>query len=188
MKTNSVDDTLGITWDLDSIIVPDKQEEIKGDWKFEFTLNATNSDTQLIGQSVEQSRVKVNLDKISITPMSFIVCYDQEVSEIVRNKWNGVDVELEVKDDFGNAYSGQGNGGTGSDSYNISWSKTFGKLDPNASKLIVTPHVTLRSYNSENYTSVELMGNGPKLLPLPTKLGTGKEEFVLNDIVIELKN
>ena len=35
-----------------------------------------------------------------------------------------------MKDDLGNIYSGEGNGGTGdSEGYNMSWSKTFEKLD-----------------------------------------------------------
>ena len=48
--------------------------------------------------------------------MSFIVYYDQIVSENISNKWDGVDVELEIKDDLGDVYSGEGNGGKGTDS------------------------------------------------------------------------
>ena len=62
-----------------------------------------------------------------------------------------------MKDDLGNIYWGEGNGGTGdSEGYNISWSKTFEKLDENATKLIITPHITLREYTSENFGSVEI--------------------------------
>ena len=103
----------------------------------------------------------MHVGEISITPMSFIVYYDQIVSQDVRNTWHGVDVEIEVKDDLGNHYSGEGNGGTGdSEGYNISWSKTFEKLNENATKLIITPPITLREYTSDNFGSVEITKNG----------------------------
>lgn len=46
--------------------------------------------------------------------------------------WDTVYVEIEIKDDLGNSYSGEGNGGRGKDSYSMNWSKTFQKLDPKA--------------------------------------------------------
>jgi hypothetical protein len=89
---------------------------------------------------------------------------------------------------LGNIYSGEGNGGKGSEgTFNISWSKTFEKLDQKATKLIITPHVTFRDYNSDTYTSVVETKNGLKEIPLLEKPGKGKKEFELEDIVIELK-
>ncbi|MEC0091017.1 DUF5643 domain-containing protein [Paenibacillus macquariensis] len=117
----------------------------------------------------------------------FVIHYDQEVSETVRTKWHAVDVDLEIKDDLGNSYSGEGNGGTGTDSYNMSWSKAFQKLDPLATKLIVTPHITLRSHTSENYGSILMSRDGEsKKIPIPKKSGEGQESFALQDILIEL--
>lgn len=179
-------DIANIKWDIDSIQNPDNQKEIKGDWKFAFSLNASDSKIQLTDGSSEQDGVKVNIGKISVTPMSFTVYYDQEVSEKVRNKWDGVDVELEIKDDLGNVYSGEGNGGKGKDSFGVSRSKTFKKLEQGASKLIITPHITLKDDNSDNYASVTIMENGVKEIPLPEKIGKGKENLVLEDIIIEL--
>lgn len=180
------EDTVNIKWNIDSITIPEKQEEIKGNWNFALALEATESNVQLSDRSAEQNGVKVNIGKISVTPMSFIVYYDQVISEKVRNKWHGVDVDIKIKDDLGNSYSGEGNGGSG-DAYNISWSKTFEKLDQNATKLIITPHITLREYTSDNFGSVEITKDGPKEIPIPKKSGKGKEEFVLEDIIIELK-
>ncbi|AJS58367.1 DUF4179 domain-containing protein [Paenibacillus sp. IHBB 10380] len=185
--TSNMEDTVKIKWDLDSIFIQDMQEEIIGDWEFDFTLKATDSRVQFIAQSAEQDGVKVNIEKISINPMSFIVYYGQQVSDEVRNKWHEVYVELEIKDDLGNFYSGEGNGGLGKDSYTMSLSKTFEKLEQHATKLIVTPHITLRSHNPDNYGSVEITESGPKEIPIPTKSGVGKEDFVLQDIIIELK-
>ncbi|HHW35731.1 MAG TPA: DUF4179 domain-containing protein [Bacillales bacterium] len=181
------EETIKIKWDIDSITIPEKQQEINGNWNFALALEATERNTQLSDRGAEQNGVKVNIGKLSITPMSFIVYYDQVVSEVVRNKWHGVYVDIEVKDNLGNSYSGEGNGGTGdSEGYNMSWSKTFGKLDSNATKLIITPHITLWEHTSENFGSVEITKDGPMEMPIPKKSGKGKEEFVLEDIIIEL--
>ncbi|MCM3409662.1 DUF4179 domain-containing protein [Metabacillus litoralis] len=183
------EDKVKVNLNIESITNQEKEEEIKGNWSFALSLDATESNTKnLSDHSVEANGVQVNVGEISITPMSFIVYYEQIVSEKIRNTWHGVDVEIQVKDDLGNRYSGEGNGGSGdSDGYNISWSKTFEKLDEKASKLIITPHITLREYTSENFGAVEITESGEhREIPIPKKPGKGKEEFVLDDIVIEL--
>jgi hypothetical protein len=179
-------DVANIKWDIDSIKNPESKTVVKGDWKFAFSLNSTDSKIQLTEDSAEKNGVKVKIGKIYFNPMSFIIYYDQEVSEMVSNKWDGVDVELEIKDDLGNTYSGQGNGGKGTDNYHVSLSKTFEKLNPEATELIITPHITLRDYNSDNFASVELTKHGEKEITLPEKPGKGKEEFELDDIHIKL--
>ena len=182
------EDNVNIKWNIDSITIPEKQEEINGNWNFALALEATESNAQLSDCSAEQGGVKINIGKISVTSMSFIVYYDQVVSEKVRNKWHGVDVDIKIKDDLGNSYSAEGNGGSGdSEGYKMSWSKSFEKLDQNATKLIITPHITLREYTSDNFGSVEITKDGPKEISIPKKSGKGKEEFVLEDIIIELK-
>ncbi|MDR7080712.1 hypothetical protein J2Y03_005803 [Neobacillus niacini] len=180
-------DVANIEWNIDTILNPDNKTEIKGDWNFSFSLNAVASNTQISDSSSEKNGVKVNIEKISVTPMSFTVYYEQEVSEYVKSIWDGVDVELEIKDDLGNAYSGEGMGGKGTDSYNISLNKTFEKLAQKATKLIITPHITFRDYNSDNYSSVQITKDGKKEMILPYKPGKGKEEFTLEDIIIELE-
>ncbi|MFK9090901.1 DUF4179 domain-containing protein [Bacillus salipaludis] len=181
-------DVANIKWDIDSIQNPDHQTVIKGDWKFAFSLDATDSKIQLTDGSAEKNGVKVNIGKVSLNPMSFIVYYDQEIAEMVKNKWDGVDVEFEIKDDLGNIYSSEDNGGMRDEaSYHTSGSKTFKKLEPNASRLIITPHITLRDFNPDNFASVEITKDGEKEIPLPEKPGKGKEEFVLKDIIINIK-
>ncbi|WHY84673.1 DUF4179 domain-containing protein [Neobacillus novalis] len=164
-------DVADIKWNIDSIKNPDNKTEIKGDWKFDFSVKATESKVQILsGITSEKNGVKVNVEKISITPMSFTLFYNQEVSELIQSTWDGVHVDLEIKDDLGNIYSGQENGGEGAEgTYNINWSKTFEKLDQKASKLIITPHVK-SSHNSN----------------AQAKPNTVKEEHKLDDIIIEL--
>lgn len=183
-------DTVNIKWNIESIAIQDSKEKITGNWNFALALKATERNTQLVNSSAEHDGVMVKIDKISVTPMSFIVYYDQVVTEKVRNKWDGVDVSIEIKDDLGNLYSGKGNGGSGdSEGYNMSWSKTFEKLDQNAAKFIITPRIRLYENASDNHGSLEITREGleSKEIPLPNKSGIGEEEFVLEDIIIELK-
>ena len=62
-------------------------KKIKGNWKFAFSLQATESQIQLTNQSVEQNGVTVNIEKVAFTPMSFIVHYNQQATEQVQDKW-----------------------------------------------------------------------------------------------------
>ncbi|MHA4116709.1 DUF5643 domain-containing protein, partial [Bacillus cereus] len=103
-----------------------------------------------------------------------------------RKEWDSVDVELTVKDDLGNIYSGEGNGGSGNDPYNIHWSATFQKLNENATKLIVTPRVHLRVHTPENHGGVEYVNGKEKKIEVPNKEAK-KKDIVLDNIVIDLK-
>ncbi|MGR5867668.1 hypothetical protein ACT7C5_03515 [Bacillus pacificus] len=51
------------------------------------------------------------MEKVAMSPVSFILYYNQEVSKDARKEWDSVDVELTVKDDLGNDYSGEGKWG-----------------------------------------------------------------------------
>ncbi|KEK24672.1 DUF4179 domain-containing protein [Bacillus gaemokensis] len=186
--TNSKEDKVNIEWDIRSIRTLEKQEEIKGNWNFALTLKASNSKEQSISGSSEKDGVKVNMEKIAVTPMSFILYYNQEVSKDTRKEWDDADVELEIKDDLGNHYAGEGNGGTSTaaEPYKSHWSTTFQKLNENATKLIVTPHVNLRIRTPENYGGVEMSGGKEKKIEVPKREGKNKD-IVLDDIIIDLK-
>ena len=180
--------TAKVTWEINSfkILNGEQEKEIKGNWRFAFNLDSTDSQTKLIGQSVGQEGVGLNIMKMAITPMSFILYYEQLASVEIQNLWHQVYVDLEVRDDLGNVYSGEVNGGSGTDS-SMNWSKTFEKLHPNAKKLIVTPHVMLR--NSDNFTSAVQMEDGTiKETKLPEKYKRGQKDFVLENIIIDLTN
>ncbi|WIY62787.1 DUF4179 domain-containing protein [Bacillus arachidis] len=179
-------DKINLRWNIDKIEIPDKKKEIKGNWNFALTVKAMDSKEKTISGSSEKEGVKVNMEKVAVSPISFILYYNQEVSKNTRKEWDAVDVELEVKDDLGNHYSGEGNGGSGKDSYNIHWSDTFQKLNENATKLIITPRVNLRIHTPENHGGVEMRDGKEKKIEVPKKEAKNKK-IVLDDIVIDLK-
>lgn len=159
-----------------------KEEKIKGKWFFTFQLEAVERSCKEINQGTEKGGFTVTIDKINETPMSFILQYTQQVPEAYRNDWDDVTTELVVKDDLGNVYEGEGNGGQGNIPTGImNWSMTFRKLDEKATKLIVTPKVYISTVAGG--VSFDENGNETKLEPIQTK---EDREFFLDDIVIEI--
>ncbi|GAA0180995.1 DUF4179 domain-containing protein [Clostridium sediminicola] len=160
-----------------------KEEKIKGKWLFTFQLEAVESNSKVINQGTEKEGISATIDKINKTPMSFILEYTQQVPEEYRNDWDNVTTELIVKDDLGNVYKGEVNGGEGNILTGImNWSMTFRKLDGKATKLIVTPKVYISTVAGG--VSFDEKGNETKLEPIQTK---EDREFFLDDIVIDLK-
>ncbi|PEA77824.1 DUF4179 domain-containing protein [Bacillus wiedmannii] len=177
---------VNVEWSIQSINILETEEEIKGDWNFNINLKGIENKEKLIRGSAEKDGVKVNMERMEITPMSFILYYNQEVAQEIRGVWDGVDVDLKVRDDIGNQYYGEGNGGSGEDPYNFNWSETFQQLNENATKLIITPYVNLRIHTPENYGSVTIVGGEVKERFVPRRLG-GNKGIALDDIVIDLK-
>ncbi|MEH6852541.1 MULTISPECIES: DUF5643 domain-containing protein [Bacillus] len=175
-------------WNIECITNTNTGKEIKGNWNFDFTLKATESKEKLIHSSVERDGVKVSIEKLSVSPMSFIVSYKQEVSEYMKNRWDEVYVDLRIKDDLGNSYAGEGNGSIRDESsYTLNGSKTFQKINPNATKLIITPHVMLSNHNADNYGEAGGAGSEGSKFNILKKIGSQKEDLVLKEIIIELE-
>ncbi|TPV46602.1 DUF4179 domain-containing protein [Bacillus dicomae] len=181
-------DVANVWWDMEEIEMDYKGNSIKGNWNFALSLKAMDSKEVKVNGVSENELIKVNIDKMEVTPMSFIVFYNQEESKVLRSIWDSADVELEIKDDLGNKYAGEGNGGTSTvaEPHKSSWSTTFQKLDENATKLIVTPHVNLRVHTPENHGGVEYVNGKEKKIEVPKKEAKSKD-IVLDDIVIDLK-
>lgn len=181
-------DVANVWWNMEEIELDYKGNSIKGNWNFALSLKAMESKEVKVNGVSENELIKVNIDKMEVTPMSFIVFFNQEESKVLRSIWDSADVELEIKDDLGNKYAGEGNGGTSTvaEPHKSSWSATFQKLNKNATKLIVTPQVNLRVHTSENFGGVELINGIEKKIEVPNKEAK-KKDIVLDDIVIDLK-
>ena len=179
------DKSVSVDWEIESIMMEQSGKEIEGDWQFAFQVDAQESKTTVINQNLHQQGIGVTIDKIRITPLSFIVYFSQKVDRHVADRWHMVDVDIDIRDDLGNVYEGQSNGGSGSaDGFAMNWSKTFEKLDPNAKRLIVTPRVYMS--DGANSGGVELTDEGEKAIELPEKEGKGSHEFKLDEMVIPL--
>lgn len=164
-------DVANVWWDIEAINMYEEKKSIKGNWNFALTVKGMDSKEIKLQGISEKEGIKVNIDKMEVTPMSFIVFYNQEESKALRSIWDSADVELEIKDDLGNKYAGEGNGGTSTvaEPHKSSWSATFQKLNENATKLIVTPRVHLRVHTPENYGGVEYVNGKEKKIEVPKK-------------------
>lgn len=131
--------------DINNIIKTSNKEieEIKCKFKFRFKVDSVNSDKKLINKMVEKDGFKVTINNITNTPMSVIFKYMQQVPKEYRTHWDSVTTELLVKDDLGNEYKGEQNGGNGNIKTGImNCYMTFGKINKDANKLIITPMIT----------------------------------------------
>ncbi|MDR4174345.1 DUF5643 domain-containing protein, partial [Bacillus nitratireducens] len=117
-------DKLNCRWNIEGIELPDRKKSIQGKWNVALTVKTMDSKEKTSDGNSEKEGIKANMEKVAMSPVSFILYYNQEVSKGARKEWDSVDVELTVKDDLGNDYSGEGNGESGHDPYNIRWSAT----------------------------------------------------------------
>lgn len=158
------------------------QDSIKGNWQFEFELGATEGIREDVNKSTTEDGFSVTIDYVMNTPMSYIINYTQEVPKAYRTEWDDVSTMLEVKDDLGNSYDGDMNGGRGRiDTGIMSFTMTFGKIDERASKLIITPRILCSTYKGG--VAIDAKGNETQL-----QLKSDKEDrmLVLPEIVIPI--
>ncbi|ARO59739.1 ECF-type sigma factor negative effector [Bacillus cereus] len=181
-------DVANVWWNMEEIELDYKGNSIKGNWNFALSLKAMESKEVKVNRVSENELIKVNIDKMEVTPMSFIVFSIRKNLKYLEVYGDSADVELEIKDDLGNKYAGEGNGGTSTvaEPHKSSWSSTFQKLNENATKLIVTPRVHLRVHTPENHGGVEYVNGKEKKIEVPKKEAKSKD-IVLDDIVIDLK-
>ena len=161
-------------------------EEVAGKWDFDFNLKALESKKQIINKGTEKNGVKANIDSISKTSMSFIVNYSQVVPEELKKKWFDMSLEIEIKDNLGNIYKGEGNGGHGNVKDNtMYWSKTFGKLDEGATTLIITPKMHLS--NTGGGVSVDENGKETEIKHIIDADHPERGEIIFDDIAMNLE-
>ena len=143
----------------------------------------------MANKGVTKDGVKVNVDKITFTPMSTIIHYSQHISEEAMEGYFGAYTELlEVKDDLGNIYSGEGNGGGGTKDL-MKFSSTYGKLHKDATKLIITPKVDFEVLGEDENRIIGpsiLKSDEKEVLDYLREKGTMPKEVILDDIVVDL--
>jgi len=131
------------TFIIKKITSETEQAAKNGDWHFEFDLDATSNHIQLVNQTTENKEVSVQVNQITYTPMSFLIQFEEIITKEVKDKWDFVTPDIEVKDNLGNIYSSEHNGGYGNTALHLRHTVTFEKLNPNSTSLIITPTVTL---------------------------------------------
>ncbi len=177
--------SINVNWKLDYILsdLTTDKEHITGDWQFSFHLDKANITVQNIQQHSETEGISVNIDNITLTPTSFQINYEQAVSKEIENEWDMADVDIEVKDNLGHQYVSNYHGGAGTNDVKMTWNKTFQALNPEASKLIITPKVTLSDYDGVDYNTDGSIKGKYRLMNSKASL----KEFDMDEIIVELE-
>lgn len=159
---------------------------IEGNWNFDINVKAIASNKKIIDKSTEKEGIKATIDSITKTKMSFIINYSYVQPKELREKWLDSGLEIEIKDDLGNIYVGQGNGTSGNlDTGIFKCGKTYGILDENATKLIISPKMILT--NNGGGVSIDENGNRTEIIPVIDENHPEKGQIIFDDIVVDLK-
>ncbi|HWQ78670.1 MAG TPA: DUF4179 domain-containing protein [Anaerovoracaceae bacterium] len=129
--------------------------------------------------------VGINIENLSLTPINAILYYTEEapgeLSPFVQMEW-------EIKDDLGNVYEYQENGGTGKigeETVKMENSITFRRLSPEAKTLWITPVLKLVDVGGG---SVEINESGKETSHTYTGLPEGitAGEWVMKTIAVDV--
>ena len=160
--------------------------QINGDWKFKINLKALDNVKQIVNKETEKDGAKLIINNISKTAVSFSVNCTQEIPKELREKYIMVDNPiLEVKDDMGNSYTSTRDLLIEDRMYWIESALSFGALNPNATKLIITPKLSFT--NDVHSAKINSDGEIIKTSPIIDENHPKKGEIILDDIVIDLE-
>ncbi|WP_194841603.1 DUF4179 domain-containing protein [Sporosarcina obsidiansis] len=148
--------SITVNWRPESIVKYDTEEEIKGEWNFDFTLEEVKGEVQTVTESTAKDGVEVKINEIRSTDISTVIEYNQKVDRFVSDKWEWVTAELSVTDNLGNEYLVNGNGGHSENNQDFYWSATMGKINGQATSLIFIPEVILSKGSGNGHETLIL--------------------------------
>ncbi|HZH59013.1 MAG TPA: DUF4179 domain-containing protein [Metabacillus sp.] len=121
----------------------EENKQYGGDWTFEFTLSQLPTTTQLLNETREQEGLTFVLKSLEHSEMASVLHYEFSVDKHVLKEWPFVLIEIMVvKDNLGNIYEVNGNGGISHDNGASQKSEaTIYSIHPDASSLTLTPRV-----------------------------------------------
>lgn len=152
----SEQESVTVKWQPESLTNYDTMEEIKGDWKFDFTLKEVQGEVQSVAESTSKEGIKVTINEIRSTDISTVIEYSQKVDRSVSEMWEWVTAELFVMDNLGNEYKVNGNGGHSENEQDFYWSATMGKINEQATSLFFTPEVILSEGSGQGHETLTL--------------------------------
>ena len=142
---------------ITSITSEDQTETIEGNWNFELHAKAPETSVQYVEGMSQKDNMSIKLKEITYTPFSFTVNFHESVQNLsLRETYYMIVGYIDAKDDLGNTYSSSPNGGIGYEIGEKDMSTTFGKLHPDAKKLIFTPHFKMWKEGSDKMEIFEL--------------------------------
>lgn len=188
MKMDEQDSSLPIEWKIDYLRPGStiNNEPIEGDWKFHFNLNKADIAIYNLDQKLEQEDITIHLQKLTISPNSFHLVFEEFTSAKLYKGWDNIMVNLSIQDELGNHYTlkdQRGGGDYNSLKRNIKWGAIYEKIDPKATQLIITPEVELSDYDLVDYREDSSIGGRSRSI----NSSADQKHFKMDDIIIDLK-
>lgn len=158
LQSRKENDPIELSWNITSIF-PEFEEEnvvrkVDGRWNFAFSLSPMDTVTQMVTPPsrknvvfydlIRKEGVLIEISSITYTPVSFLINYTEFVAKDKWDEWDFIITRLIVRDDLGNEYTGDywgGFGGSNNVYSRVKKFQLFNKLDPEATKLFITPVV-----------------------------------------------
>lgn len=133
-----------VKWSPKSYTNDITDKTINGDWKFNFELEKIQDEIQLVNQSMTEAGMTLIVNEIRKTNVSTIISLKQITESSILKKWHLTSPTLEIRDDVGNVYHVEDNGGASFDNgATAEWSQTMGVIDEKATKLYIVPTMIL---------------------------------------------
>lgn len=175
----------GLT-NMDEGLKNEEKEMAACQLNYSVSLKALDSKVlDIAGNRDMTKKVAISLKRLSATPINTILYYTEEVP---LNLADSVQMAWEIKDDLGNIYEYEDNGGQGKiggEMLNIDYVLTFNHLDPQAKTLFITP--TLKLVQSQG-GGVEIAEDGKEttslLKDLPAGIAAG--EWAMKQFTIDI--
>lgn len=169
---------------IDSIL-PDPTmnlDNIKGNWHFNFKASVTDNHTQLVNARTGNDNMTIEIEKITYTPMSFNIYFNELIPKELRIKWDFISSDVEIKDNLGNTYKQGAHHATGNPlpirASIWNYMVAFEGLDENATSLIITPFIEFQEADG-----IGEFGNRYRLMNSQAKT----EIFELDKIIINVE-
>ncbi|HWQ42197.1 MAG TPA: DUF4179 domain-containing protein [Desulfosporosinus sp.] len=187
-------DSISFRWSVSGMTNMDeglKKEENKTTacrLNYSVSLNALDYTVVDIDENRDMAQnVAISLKRLSATPINTILYYNEEAP---NNLSNSVQMDWEIKDDLGNVYAYEGNGGQGKiggETIKMENVLTFNRLDPKAKTLFITPTLKL-VHTQGGGVEIDNNGNETALIYEGLPAGTAAGEWTMKQVIVDVSS
>lgn len=130
-----------VQWIPKTLVNTQTNEQIDGNWKFEFSLPRLSTTFLQLDESLKQDGITLTMKSLEQSEMAAVLEYGFEIEEAVLQDSSFISVEMiGVTDNLGNVYEVSGNGSISYDNGTMTESRTtIYSLNKEATSLTITP-------------------------------------------------
>ncbi|HWQ74698.1 MAG TPA: DUF4179 domain-containing protein, partial [Syntrophomonas sp.] len=185
-------DTISFRWSISGMTAMDEEARLEENkttacrLNYSVSLKALDYTVVDIDENRDTAQnVAISLKRLSATPINTILYYAEEAP---RNLSDAVQMDWEIKDDLGNVYAYEGNGGQGKiseETITMENVLTFNRLDPKAKTLFITPTLKL-VHTQGGGVEIDESGKETALIYEGLPEGIAAGEWIMKQIIVDL--